>query len=166
MTELKHEISRWGVGPSIAATAGACAVVAGLAGRMWPELCLIAAVPRAALLVAGSALLVVGAVMLAVAARAATVAYNSDRLAATGIFAVVRNPIYAAWIVFLIPGGALLTRSWPMFLAPVAAYLAFKACIGRENECLERRFGDAYRKYRAEVPELFPLPRFRKRTTP
>ena len=133
---------------------------------MWPELCMISAVPYALFLVVGSALLLVGAAMLAVAARAATVAYNSDQLATTGVFGLVRNPIYSAWIVFLIPGSALLTHSWPMFLTPVAAYIVFKARIGWENEYLERRFGEAYRKYKTDVRELFPIPRFRKRTTP
>ena len=39
-------------------------------------------------LVAGIVLLVVGVPMLLVAARAATLAYNSDKLATTGIFGV------------------------------------------------------------------------------
>ena len=35
----------------------------------------------------------------------------------------------------------------------------FKARIGRENEYLEKRFGDDYRTYKARVNELVPFPR-------
>ena len=127
-------MSRWGVGPRILMAAGAYAAVAGLVTWLWPEVCLVTAVPYPVFLVAGIALLVVGIPMLMVAGKAATIAYNSDRLATTGIFGLVRNPIYSAWIVFNIPGIVLLIRSWPLFLTPLVAYLAFKAKIGRENE--------------------------------
>lgn len=79
-----------------------------------------------------------------------------------GNFCIVRNPIYSAWIVFIIPGLVLFSRSWPLLLTPVVAYVVFKIMISRETEYLEQRFGDAFLKYRAEVPELFPRPRFRR----
>jgi protein-S-isoprenylcysteine O-methyltransferase Ste14 len=160
---MKREISRWGVGPTIMVSAGAYAAIAGLATWFWPEVCVISAVPSSVLVVTGIVLLVIGIPMLVVAARAATLAYNSDKLATTGIFGIVRNPIYSAWIVFIIPGLVLLSRSWPLFLTPVVAYLVFKARIGRENDFLERHFGDDYRTYKARVNELFPLPRFGNR---
>jgi len=156
---MTQEMSRWGVGPSILLPVGAYAVCAGAATWVWPELCLVAAVPRSAFLVAGIGLLVVGLPMLAVAGRAATAAYNSNTLATTGIFSLTRNPIYAAWIVFIIPGLVLLSRSWPLFFTPVVAYLAFQARIGKEDAYLERHFGDAYRAYKAQVSALVPFPR-------
>ena len=91
-------------------------------------------------------------------------AYNSDKLATAGLFGFVRNPMYAAWIVFIIPGLVLLTRSWPLLLTPLVAYSAFKLLIRRENAYLEKRFGDAYRRYRVEVNELFPWPREQSRS--
>ena len=100
--------------------------------------------------------------MLILAARTGMAAYNSDKLATTGLFGIVRNPMYAAWIVFIIPGLVLLTRSWPLFLTPLVAYAVFKLLIRRENEYLEKRFGDEYREYRGEVNELFPWPRKRR----
>jgi protein-S-isoprenylcysteine O-methyltransferase Ste14 len=154
-----QELSRWGVGPSILVSAGAYVAVAGLVTWLWPDVCSVTAVPRLVFLVAGLVLLLVGIPMLVVAARAATIAYNSDNLATIGIFGLTRNPIYAAWIVFIIPGLVLMSRSWLLFLTPVVAYLIFKARIGRENEYLERRFGDRYRRYKADVNELLPVPR-------
>lgn len=162
---MTREISLWGVGPSIAAAAGVYATLAGVATWLYPEFCLISAVPFPVFLVAGVALIAVGLPLLAVAAKAATAAYNANALATTGIFGVVRNPIYCAWIVFLIPGIVLLTRSWPLLVTPLVAYVTFKATIGRESDYLERHFGEAYRKYKTEVNELFPVPR-RKRRLP
>ncbi len=156
---MTRELSRWGVGPSIMVSAGTYAAVAGLVTWLWPDICLITVVPYSIFLVAGIVLLTIGIPMLILAGKAATVAYNSDKLATTGIFGLTRNPIYSAWIVFIIPGLVLFTRSWPLFLTPIAAYLIFKARIGRENEYLNKRFGDDYRKYKAEVNELVPFPR-------
>jgi len=156
---MNREMSRWGVGPSILLPTGAYAAVAGLATWLWPDVCLVTAVPRVVFLVAGIVLLLVGIPMLMVAGKAATIAYNSDKLATTGIFGLVRNPIYSAWIVFIIPGLVLLSQSWPLFLTPVVAYMVFKVRIGRENDYLEKRFDNAYRTYKAQVNELVPFPR-------
>ena len=156
---MNRELSRWGVGPIIMLPTVTYAALAGMATCLWPEVCLVTAIPQAVFLVVGIVLLVIGIPMLVVAARAATVAYNSDRLATTGIFGLVRNPIYSAWIVFIIPGLVLMSRSWALFLTPPVAYLAFKAKIRRENEYLEKRFDDEYRAYKGQVNELVPFPR-------
>ena len=159
---MTGEMSRWGVGPSILVPTAAYAAVAGLATWLWPDVCVATAVPRMVFLVAGIVLLVIGVPMLVVAARAATIAYNSGALATTGIFGRTRNPIYSAWIVFNIPGLVLLSRSWPLFLTPVVAYLVFKARIRRENDYLEKHFGDEYRRYKTQVNELVPRLRPRR----
>jgi len=94
--------------------------------------------------------------MLAVAAASVMKAYHRDELATGGILAWSRHPIYAAWIVLLLPGLMLFTRSWPLLLTPLAAYAAFKSSIHEEDDYLAERFGRDYRDYRARVPELFP----------
>ena len=111
-------------------------------------------------------LLAIGVPLLVVALIALNRNYNRDQLATGGIYGIVRNPIYSAWVVFLIPGLVLLFPSWPLLLTPLVAYIVFKARIGREEAYLEERFGDAYRKYRSEVHELLPFPRPRKRPGP
>jgi protein-S-isoprenylcysteine O-methyltransferase Ste14 len=155
-------MSRWGVGPSILVPTAAYAAIAGQATRLWPDICVVTAVPHSVLFVARIILLAIGIPMLILAGKAATVAYNSEKLATTGIFGLTRNPIYSAWIVFIIPALVLMSRSWPLFLTPVVAYMIFKVTIGRENDCLEKQFGEDYRKYKAEVNELVPLPRIGK----
>ena len=98
--------------------------------------------------------------MLAVSVRSVMGAYKEDQLATGGLLAIVRHPIYSAWIVFILPGLAFLSQSWPMLLTPLVAYAVFKVLIHREDEYLEERFGEAYLDYRARVNELIPVPRF------
>ena len=151
----------WGVGPKIMAPTFSYLAVVGIATYLWPSIFLIRAVPYAFFLVPGVVLLAIGLPMLVVAVVSVKAAYKKDELATKGIFGVARNPIYAAWIVFNIPGLVLLLRSWPMFFAPFLAYALFKMLVGKEEKYLEERFGQAYGEYKARVPELVPWPRTR-----
>jgi protein-S-isoprenylcysteine O-methyltransferase Ste14 len=126
---VKKRMPIWGVGPKIMVPTFAYLGVAGIATYLWPAVCLVSAVPYAFLLVPGVVLLAIGLPMLFVAVVSVKVAYKKDELATTGIFGIVRNPIYAAWIVFDIPGLVLLLRSWPMFFAPFLAYGLFKMLV-------------------------------------
>lgn len=154
----------WGVGPKIMVPTFGYLAVAGIATCLWPAVCLIRVVPYVFLVVPGVVLLATGVPMLVVAGLSVKAAYKKDELATTGIFGIVRNPIYCAWIVLNIPGLVLLLRSWPMFLAPLLAYCLFTMLVGREEEYLQERFGQSYTEYEARVPRLFPLPRTGRKT--
>lgn len=160
---MKARMTIWGVGPKIMVPTFGYLVVAGIATYLWPAACLVQAVPYVFFLVPGIVLLAIGLPMLVVAVASVKVAYTRGELATTGIFGVVRNPIYAAWIVFNIPGLVLLVRSWPMFVAPFLAYGLFKVLVSKEERYLEERFGQAYLDYRSRVNQIIPVPRFRQR---
>ena len=157
---MEQRISRWGVGPLTFVPSVAFAVAALAATFRWPGLFELNVLPGA-LLVAGIVLASAGIAMMFAGGRAVMRAYSSDRLVTTGIFAMVRHPIYAAWIVLIFPGAALLARSWPMLFAPFLAYAVFRALIHREEDYLERRFGQEYLDYRRRVNMVWPMPRFR-----
>lgn len=157
---MEKRLSRWGVGPRIGRAAVLYAAAAGIATFLWPELCLVESVPYRLLAWIGGCFVAVGVVMLALAARAVMTAYNRDQLVTTGIAALVRHPIYSAWIMFILPGLVLFSASWPVFLTPVAAYMAFRRFIHTEDEYLTKHFGKSYLDYRQRVSELFPIPRF------
>lgn len=158
---MEQKQSLWGIGPRMLLAAAAYALPAGFATWIWPDACLIRAVPYPAFLATGGVLLLAGVPMLVVAGRAVASMYPRDELATAGIFGLVRHPVYSAWIVFLLPGLALLTASWPLLPTPLVAYAAFKLMIREEDEYLERRFGQAYLDYRSRVREIIPLPRLR-----
>jgi protein-S-isoprenylcysteine O-methyltransferase Ste14 len=138
-------------------------VVASTVTHHRPAVCLIQVIPHEWFQVAGVVLLAIGVPWLVVAVIALNLNYNRDRLSTGGIYGIVRNPIYSAWIFLLIPGLVFLFPSWPLLLTPLVAYFAFKARISQEEAYLQERFGDAYRTYRSEVPELLPFPWPRKR---
>ena len=72
-------------------------------------------------------------------------------LVTTGMHGWSRNPIYVG--MFLIYGGiAVAARSpWALiFAAPLALTIRY-GVVAREEAYLERRFGDAYRDYKARV---------------
>jgi protein-S-isoprenylcysteine O-methyltransferase Ste14 len=157
---MGERLSRWGIGPRISLSAVAYGVAAGIVTYAFPAACLLAPLHHVAVVTFAVILIVLGVPMWLVGAVSAMRAYNHDQLVTSGIFSVVRHPIYSAWIVLLLPGLALLSRSWPLLLTPFVAYAVFKRLIHREDEYLARRFGQAYLDYRMRVGEILPIPRF------
>lgn len=151
-----ERLSRWGIGPHIAAAALAYAAVTEVVTHRWLGAWHLRFARSTALTVFGCALLVGGVVMLVISTRSLSRAYGRDELVTSGVFGIVRHPIYSAWLVFIVPGLALLMGSWPMLLTPLVAYAAFKLLIHREDDYLRERFGQAYVDYRAQVSELIP----------
>ena len=160
---MENRLSRWGVGPRIVSLTLPYGIMAGIATRIWPNVCRLRIIPGVVLVKPAAVFLAAGLTMLLIAVISMNRAYNSDRLVSSGIFAVVRHPIYSAWIVLIQPGLALLGRCWPLLLMPVVAYITFKLTIHQEDEYLQQRFGQAYLDYRSGVNELFPFPRFSPR---
>jgi protein-S-isoprenylcysteine O-methyltransferase Ste14 len=72
-------------------------------------------------------------------------------LVTTGIHGWTRNPIYLG--MFLVYGGiGVATQSaWILILALPLAITIRLGVVAREEAYLERRFGDAYRDYKARV---------------
>jgi len=105
---MNNRLSRFGIGPRILASATAYAVLGGAATYLWPTVCLIPWPPPSVFMTVGIVLLVIGVPMWLIAMRAVMRAYNSDRLVTSGVFGLVRHPVYSAWIVFIIPAIVLL----------------------------------------------------------
>ncbi len=155
---MEDKPSLWGIGPRMLLAAAGYAVPAGAAAWLWPAICRIPGLPYPAFLAAGGLLLLTGGPLLILAGRAATAAHHRNELATRGIFGLVRHPVYAVWILLLLPGLVLLSASWPLLPTPLVAHVIFKLKIDEEDRYLERRFGQAYRDYRARVNELVPFP--------
>ncbi len=76
-------------------------------------------------------------------------------LVTTGIHGWTRNPIYLG--MFLVYGGIGLAAHSPWILLltlPLAITIRY-GVVAREEAYLERRFGDAYRGYKARVRRWF-----------
>jgi protein-S-isoprenylcysteine O-methyltransferase Ste14 len=151
-----------GVGPKIALISLGYFIVSSLLSYLYPEFFVIRNVPYPIFVVIGVILLLLGLPMLIISGRAVTTGFRKGELMTTGIYALVRNPVYAAWILFIAPGILVFFKSWLMLLTPIVAYISFKAFIREEYQYLRKHFGQIYLEYEASVNELLPIPKFRR----
>lgn len=106
----------------------------------------------------GGALILLGLTILVAGilnfARASTPVPSTQPVRAvvtTGIHGWSRNPIYVG--MFLIYGGIAIAAAstWALILLVPLAIVIHYGVVAREEAYLERRFGDAYRDYKARV---------------
>jgi protein-S-isoprenylcysteine O-methyltransferase Ste14 len=116
--------------------------------------------PEAALFrwTVGGGLILIGVAILAAGvrnfSRAATPVPSNQpvrALVTTGIHGWSRNPIYVGMCLLYAGIGIAARRPWVLILAlPLVVILRY-GVVAREETYLERRFGDAYREYKARV---------------
>ncbi len=155
-----EKMTRWGIGPKWALTSIVCGVPLIVAGRRWPEIFAIRLVPRAALVIAGCLLLASGIPFCVAALATLHRGFVRGELFTRGVYGLCRHPIYASWIVFLVPGGLLLAGSWMFLFVPLVMYAWLRFFVREEEAWLEATFQQQYRAYRRKVPAVLPLPRF------
>jgi len=77
-------------------------------------------------------------------------------LVTTGIYRSVRHPMYAGYWLWML-AQALLLANWVAGFAGLLAFgLHFFLRIGREEQMLRERFGDAYADYMAKTSRIIP----------
>jgi protein-S-isoprenylcysteine O-methyltransferase Ste14 len=134
------------------------AVLAGfISDRLLPVPVPIPEVDAVAWIVAG-ALILVGLVLFAAGVRTFSRAETplptnqpARVLVTTGIYRWTRNPVYLGF--FLLYGGIGVAALSPwilILLLPLVVTIRY-GVVAREEAYLERRFGDAYRDYKARV---------------
>ena len=82
---------------------------------------------------------------------------QDHELVRSGPYRFVRHPIYTGLLLALL-GSALARNEWRALLAVALAWLAFWRKLQVEEGLMIEQFGDAYARYRAEVPALVPNP--------
>jgi protein-S-isoprenylcysteine O-methyltransferase Ste14 len=82
-----------------------------------------------------------------------------------GPYRLVRHPIYTGLLLAFV-GSAIALDQWRGIAAVAIAWLALWAKLRVEERFMIERFGDAYRRFRAEVPALIPNPFRRGGGTP
>ena len=96
-----------------------------------------------------------GFVLLSSAWKVLYVAQKNHTLATTGSYSRIRHPQYVGFV--LIMSGFLL--QWPTLLTlimfPVLVYM-YVRLARREEQEVEREFGEAYARYRARTPAFIP----------
>ncbi|MDP1625583.1 MAG: isoprenylcysteine carboxylmethyltransferase family protein [Parvibaculum sp.] len=72
-------------------------------------------------------------------------------LVTTGIHGLSRNPIYLGMFLIYIGIGLVVRSPWILILVLPLALLIRYGVVAREEAYLERRFGNAFRDYKARV---------------
>jgi protein-S-isoprenylcysteine O-methyltransferase Ste14 len=86
----------------------------------------------------------------AVRAAASIDLERPDQLVDNGPYAFSRNPMYVAWTLGYVGITLVAGTAGPLLLLP-AVLVVTQVVVLREERSLERRFGDAYRSYKASV---------------
>ena len=76
----------------------------------------------------------------------------SLKLATSGIYAWLRNPMYVGLGLLTAGFGIALASDWTLVLLLPAGILLHRYVVLREESYLEETFGDAYRQYKKRVP--------------
>ena len=153
---MKHTVSIKGIQTELVVPSLLYLIPATVFTIQYPEIFILRVIPRSILLPLGIIFLLIGIPLLARAAYEVVSQFESGKLITGGFFRYVRNPIYSAWILFIIPGFALLTHSWIFFGTPFVTYIAFKVFIRKEEEYLTKHFGQDYLDYKEKTRQLVP----------
>jgi protein-S-isoprenylcysteine O-methyltransferase Ste14 len=112
----------------------------------------ISAIIAGALILIGIALFAAGARNFSRAATPLPTNQPARVLVTTGIYGWTRNPVYLGFFLMYVGIGIAVHSPWILALTlPIAVAIRY-GVVAREEAYLERRFGDAYRDYKARVP--------------
>ena len=163
---MARKITLLGIGLKMGIGSVGYFLIAGILTILFPELFLIKVIDHFTLIKIGIVCLAIGIPMLIISALTVSVAFRKGELLTTGIYTLSRNPLYAAWILFTIPGLSLFFKSWLILGTALAMYVSFKMFVKEEYAYLKETFGQEYLDYEASVNELLPLPKlFKKKPT-
>lgn len=157
-----EDLSLWGAGPRIVVPAllvqlGGAGLTLTLPGAFGMEM-----LPHWGWALIGACALLLGVLTVRHAWGTLKPGRMDGRLVTGGLYAVSRNPIYAGWILGILPGIALCFASWPMLAGPVVAWALFRETVVVEESFLAARFGEEWDRYAMRVNRLWPNP-FRMR---
>lgn len=158
---MPEKMSLWGVGPRIGRWTFCYLAAAVAATLVWPAVFSIGFVARGYLTAAGGVLLLLALPLYVATVRAVARAHREDRLVTTGPYAVCRHPLYALWILLIVPAVAAFLASWLVLTASLFMYVVTRVETRHEEAYLEQRFGEAYREYKRRVNAVLPTPRRR-----
>ncbi len=113
-------------------------------------------IPYKYLVIIGITLIIAGIPLNIVSTLRIVKGYKQGILLTEGIYSFVRHPLYASYILLIVPGIAVLFRSWVVMTVPIVMYIVFRILIREEEEFLEGKFGEEYTAYKKRVNGIFP----------
>jgi len=99
----------------------------------------------------GIILIITGILMVISCGRKLLNSFNNGLLMTDGLYRIFRNPMYAAYLLSVIPGICLLFNSWLVLTTVVINYILFSIFIKREHRYLKEKFSSEYDEYLEKV---------------
>lgn len=99
----------------------------------------------------GIALILIGAVMVISCARKLLKSFGNNKLMDDGLYKIFRDPMYASYLLFVIPGIALIFNSWLAVTTVLINYVLYSIFIRKEHNYLKEKFGNDYEEYLQKV---------------
>ncbi|OGJ20572.1 hypothetical protein A3K73_05300 [Candidatus Pacearchaeota archaeon RBG_13_36_9] len=152
--EKSKNITRWGIGPRFALFSIIYAAIIVFIGINYLNTNI--PIDSKILFFVGVVLIIMDILVYSLSVRRVMKAFGEGRLETKGIYKYARHPIYASWIVFIIPGTMLIYGKWLGLTIPIFMYLVFRILIGKEEKMLEERFGRKYLEYKKKTGSIFP----------
>lgn len=140
-----------GAGPKIMAPAALVFILAAAVSYVYRPLFDMTFVPREITLALGVLLALIGIPIWLAGVAYFLLAYRKKEMATGGPYALMPNPIYSSWTVFVFPAIALLLNWWLLLAVPIIMYLSFRAFIGAEDSYMQQQYGQRYAEYRKKV---------------
>lgn len=153
---MEEKMSRWGIGPIFTILSIGYGIIVLVINRYFHPVFQIGFVPSWLMPVIGIALIVIGVPFFIISVKTVTRAYNADELVTNGIFRCCRHPLYASWVVFIVPGIVFWVNSWIGLTIPIFMYLILRKLVKKEEIYLESVFGSEYIDYKRKVPCILP----------
>ena len=104
----------------------------------------------------GLILIIIGAIIYIKSVKLIKNAYFASELVTKGVYGHMRHPLYASFILFVIPGIVCLFNSWILFFIPLTYYGIFRIYIKQEEQYCSEKFGERYAHYKKHVFAIFP----------
>jgi protein-S-isoprenylcysteine O-methyltransferase Ste14 len=137
----------WGVGGKLAIWSFLFSLPVLILAWLFHSILIVSSISPCWFYGASALLIAIGAPFLIMSARTMQKYFTAGKLCTTGAFGLCRNPLYAAWILFLIPGILLPFRIPLLLVIPIIMYALLRCFISAEEEWLKKTFGNEYMEY-------------------
>jgi protein-S-isoprenylcysteine O-methyltransferase Ste14 len=155
ITQVK--LTRWGVGLKLAFFSVLYSLIIVALHLYYGEKLRIYAIPYWILATVGVALTAIGLIFLVAARKKIKRAFDTGTLCTIGVYSMCRHPVYASWVILIVPGLVLLSDSWAGLTIPLVMYVILRILVSKEEQSLDQKFGDEFRSYKKKVPAVLPL---------
>ena len=154
---MEGKMSSWGIGPVFGALSLSYGILTAVISHHFYPVFTIGIVPNWLLPILGIALIAIGVPFFLISRKTIKRAYRADKLVTDGIFRCCRHPLYASFVVFIVPGIFLLINSWIGLTTPIFMYVILRVLVKKEETYLENVFGSEYLEYKRNVPCIVPF---------